>query len=208
MRFTDELADVIFVVTLLMQAVAGAAAQCSPAAEPHSGTAATALALCREADQYSGAEKQHILQQGLNLAQDAAAADPRDARAHFAVFCALGKQLQSRPLAPHDLAVIHRLRMEIDTVLMLAPQDEDALIAKGAMLLALPWFLGGDGRQGEELLRTALNQDPSNVAARRYLADALRSRGAEDELHGLETLAVGTAAPPEVLCAQAAGHDR
>src|SRR5215470_7092931 len=152
--------------------------------EPAAGAAATALALCCEADQLSGEQRQHALIRGLELAREAAGADPDDAQAHFAVFCNLGKQVQSRALP--NLEVISRLRHELDTTLALAPGDADALAAKGAMLLALPWFLGGDVRQGERLLRTALIKDPNNAAARRYLAEALRARGADDEAEALE----------------------
>ena len=52
----------------------------------------------------------------------------------------------------------------------LAPDDPDLLVAKGALLLELPWFLGGDAKQGEGLLRAALAKDPSNPVVRRYLS--------------------------------------
>src|SRR5262249_4144668 len=106
-----------------------------------------------------------------------------------------------------DLGAIGRLRRELDVVLALAPDDTDALVAKGALLLALPWFLGGDVRQGEELLRTALVKDPANVAARGYLAEALRSRGAGDEARALESLD-DNPAPPNVVCAPSEAHRR
>jgi hypothetical protein len=169
--------------------------------EPARGAAATALALCCEADQLSGAERQRVLMRGLELAQDAAAADPSDAQAHFALFCNLGKQVQLRALGLRDLGAIGHLRHELDTALALAPDDGGALTAKGAMLLALPWFLGGDVRRGEDLLRTALIKDPTNAAARRYLTEALRSRGADDEARAVEMLDIPAAAP-EAVCAR------
>ena len=149
---------------------------CGVPVESGGSAAATAMVLCCEADRLGGVERQSVLMRGLKLAEEAAAADPSDAQAHFAVFCNLGKQIQSRPLHPTDVAVIGRLQREIDTVLALTPDDADALAAKGAMLLALPWFLGGNARQGEELLRAALIKDPSNAAAVRYLAAAQKTR--------------------------------
>ena len=130
----------------------------------------TALTLCEEADQLSGDERRRVLLRGLELAEAAVAADPYDAKAHFAVFCNLGKQLQSHRPGPHDFMAVGRLKREIDTALALAPGDSDLLAAKGTLLLALPWFLGGDARQGEELLRATLVKDPDNAVARRYLS--------------------------------------
>jgi len=191
----------VIAVMLLLRSAALAEIHSGAPGEPARGAAATALALCCEADQLLGAEKQRVLMRGLELARDAAAVEPSDAQAHFAVFCNLGKQVQSRALGLRDLGTIGHLRHELDTALALSPDDPGALTAKGAMLLALPWFLGGDARRGEELLRTALIKDPTNAAARRYLSEALRSRGADDEAHALEMLDFPTAAP-EAVCAR------
>ena len=130
----------------------------------------TALALCDEADDLSGDQRQQILMRGLQLAERAVAADPYDAKAHFAVFCNLGKQVQSHGPRPRDVIVVRRLKRELDTALALAPDDPDLLAAKGVLLLALPWFLGGDARQGEELLHATLVKDPDNAVARRYMS--------------------------------------
>jgi hypothetical protein len=188
----------VIAVMLLLRSAALAEIHGGAAGDPSRGAAATALALCCEADQLSGAERQRVLMRGLELARDAAAAEPSNARAHFAVFCNLGKQVQSRTLGLRDLGAIGELRHELDTALALAPDDGDALTAKGAMLLALPWFLGGDRRRGEELLRRVLVKDPTNPATRRYLSEALRSRGADDEARALEMLDNPTAASAAV----------
>ena len=193
----DSRASVMSAVVLLLASAAFAGTQSGAARAP--AAAAPALALCCEADWLAGAEKQLVLRRGLELAQEAAAIDPADARAHFAVFCNLGKQVQSGVLGPRDFGLIGRLRHEIDTVLELAPDDPEALVAKGAMLLALPWFLGGDRGHGEELLRAALLADPANAAARAHLVEALRARGAGDEAHALQS--ADTDAPPKAVCA-------
>ena len=194
----------VIVVVLMLRSAALAEISSGAPGEAARGAAATALALCCEADQLSGAERQRVLMRGLGLAQDAAATDPSNAQAHFAVFCNLGKQVQSRALGLRDLGVIGHLREELDTTLALAPDDAGALTAKGAMLLALPWLLGGDVEQGMRLLRAALMKDPTNAPARRYLSAALRSRGAESEARALEMLDIPTAAPAAV-CARFAG---
>ena len=178
---------------LLLQSAVLAATQGDAPGRTGTSTSATALLLCCEADQLSGAEKQRALMRGLELAQDAAAADPADPQAHFAVFCNLGKQMQSGPLESRGLGELGRLRREIDLVLELAPNDTDALVAKGAMLVSLPWFLGGDTRQGEELLRAALIRDPAHAEARAYLAAVLRARGASGQAQALEMRGDGAA---------------
>jgi len=97
------------------------------------------------------------------------AADRFDAKAHFAVFCNLGKKMQGGGPGLRQALVIGRLKREIDWALTLGPDDPELLAAKGAFLLELPSFLGGDAEQGKALLRAALTKDPSNRAAHRYL---------------------------------------
>ena len=62
--------------------------------EPAGPATSEALALCHEADQVSVAERLAVLARGLDRAEQAVRADPRDAVAHFAVFCNLGKRLE------------------------------------------------------------------------------------------------------------------
>jgi cytochrome c-type biogenesis protein CcmH/NrfG len=54
----------------------------------------------------------------------------------------------------------------------LAPDDPDILTAKGAFLIELPRYLGGDAEQGRALLRAAVAKDPHDKAAQRYLSRA------------------------------------
>ena len=51
----------------------------------------------------------------------------------------------------------------------LAPNHAEALAAKGALLIKLPRWLGGDRREAEVWLRRALAVDPANATARAYL---------------------------------------
>src|SRR5438094_9187336 len=64
-----------------------------PGALPGSARAAAALERCAAADDAHGTARADLLQQALALAEEAVDADDADARAHFAVFCALGKQM-------------------------------------------------------------------------------------------------------------------
>jgi hypothetical protein len=166
----NKRARVAFAAALGFEIAAGASRLCAQQMGFALEHPPTALTLCQEADQRSGDERQRVLLRGLELAEAAVAADPHDAKAHFAVFCNLGKQLQSHRPGPHDLMAVGRLKREIDTALALAPGDSDLLAAKGTLLLALPWFLGGDARQGKGLLRATLVKDPDNAVARHYLS--------------------------------------
>jgi hypothetical protein len=155
-------------------------AQAATATERGEPIAEESLALCKQADELPGVERERQLARALELAERAVSLHAQDARAHLAVFCNLGKHLQAgRGVA--GVFTLGRLRHEIDRSLELAPNDADALAAKGAFLLELPRLLGGDPSEAERLLRAALDANPLNGVTRRYLAEALRSRGADDE---------------------------
>jgi hypothetical protein len=150
-----------------------------------SDAAAESLSLCERADAMSGDERAAALARGMTLAEKAIAADERDALAHFATVCNLGKQMEAEGLSIGQLFSLRRLRREVDKTLELAPDDADALAAKGALLLRLPRWFGGDAAEAEVLLRRALRSEPDNGTARCYLAKALQARGATEEARAL-----------------------
>jgi hypothetical protein len=179
------------VATVLALAVLATGA---PAADPPgSPRVDEALALCLRAPKAPPEEKPRLLEQGLALAEEAVAADERDAKAHFAVFCNLGKQMELRGVGIRSLLAVRRLRREIDRTLELAPDYSDALVGKASLLIDLPRPLGGDAAEGERLLRAALRIDPDYVDARLSLARALEARGARDEAREQARIAVATA---------------
>lgn len=146
------------------------------AAPNGSSTAREALVLCNRADGLSGDEREEALARGMELAERAVAADARDGLAHFATVCNLGRQMQSGGMGFGQLLKLRRLRRELDTTLEIAPNDADALVAKGALLLRLPRLLGGDRAEAEKLLLRALAAEPDNGTARCYLAYVLNAR--------------------------------
>jgi hypothetical protein len=148
--------------------------------EPVAPVTREALALCEEADHVSVAERVAVLERGLARAEDAVRADARDAAAHFAVFCNLGKRLEMKRRSAGLFAALGelgRLQKEIDTALALAPDYPAALAAKGEMLVELPRLLGGDPQEGERLLRRAVTLDPDDPRTRLMLANILVSPG-------------------------------
>jgi hypothetical protein len=113
--------------------------------EPVGPATSEALAFCHEADRVSVAERSAVLARGLARAEEAVRAAPRDAVAHFAVFCNLGKRLEMERHGGGLFATLgdlHRVQREIDITLAVAPDYPAALAAKGEMLVELPRLLG------------------------------------------------------------------
>jgi tetratricopeptide (TPR) repeat protein len=142
--------------------------------------ATEALRLCESAEDLPRARKAMAFERGLELAEEAVARE-RDADAHFAVFCHLGKRMQLDGLSLRTLRDLPRLRRELDATLQLDPDYPDALIAKGALLLSLPRLLGGDRAAAERHLQRAVALTPANPYGHLYLARALAARGVRDE---------------------------
>jgi tetratricopeptide (TPR) repeat protein len=162
---------------------------------PGSTRGQEALDLCMAAERASGDEKESILARGLTLAEAAVESDDTDAKAHLAVFCTLGRQMQLHALSLGSLVGVRRLRKEIDRALALAPNNPEVLTAKGAFLAELPGFLGGDLDEAEHLLRRAIAADRSFAHAHLSLAQVLAAREARDEarLEVRQALATATA---------------
>jgi hypothetical protein len=135
------------------------------------------LALCAAADRLPAEERMPVLARGLALADAAVALDDGSARAHFAVVCNLGKATGLGSVGFSTVRAVYRLQREIDVTLALTPNDPEALAAKGALLVKLPRWLGGDRREAERWLRRALTVDPQNVTARAYLDEIVPEHG-------------------------------
>ena len=167
---------------LALAAAIASAALAAAADPPGSPKSNESLALCaRAGDTHDDKAKRDLLARGLTAAEQAVAADDRDPKAHFAVFCNLGKEMRMRGVSLSSLAAVRRLRGEIDRTLELAPDWADALVGKGSFLLELPGFLGGDRDEAERLLRAALRVDPDFIEAHLALARALDARHARDD---------------------------
>lgn len=132
-------------------------------------TAADAIALCAAADALPLDARLATLARGLTLAERAVALDARSARAHYAIVCNLGKATGLAGVGLGTWRSVRRLQREIDVTLALAPNDPEALAAKGALLVKLPSWLGGDPQEAQRWLRRALAADPTNATARAYL---------------------------------------
>jgi len=136
------------------------------AAERHANDA---IALCAIADELPPEARLPVLARGLAIAESAVDLDDRSAHAHYAIVCNLGKATGLAGVGLGTWRMVSRLRREIEATLALAPDDPEALAAKGALLVKLPRWLGGDPDEAQRWLRRALTVDPTNATARAYL---------------------------------------
>jgi hypothetical protein len=163
------------------------------AAPPGSARAREALSLCVE--EVAGEKPADRWARGVKAAEEAVAADDRDATAHFALFCNLGKQSEAAGISVTALMTVRRLRHAIDRAVELAPDWPDALAGKGSFLLQLPRPMGGDRDEGERLLRRAIALDPRFAEAHLELARGLLGYGqkAQARIEAEKAIAVGEA---------------
>lgn len=115
-----------------------------------------ATVLCEGADDAPEGEAEAMLQEGLRLAELAVTHDDRDAQAHFAVFCTLGKLIERRGIGLGSMRKVRRLQRVIDRTLELAPDYIAANIAKAELLSRLPCWLGGDAAEARRYRQRAM----------------------------------------------------
>lgn len=169
-----------------------AAATCAAAASG-SPEARAAIEMCQQSDDAPPDERSALLAAGLARAEAAVAADARDAAAHFAIFCNLGKSLMHRSAWKlfSALSDLRRAKAEVDLALSLMPDYAAALAGKGAMLAQLPRMLGGDKAEGARLLLRAVAVSPEDPKLRLTLAEVLRDVGELDAARAHASTAVG-----------------
>jgi tetratricopeptide (TPR) repeat protein len=156
-----------------------------------------AAEMCRQVDVKKPSESAMAqLGESLALAEKALDENERDAKAHFAVFCSLGRRAEIEGADIESLTTLGRLRDALDRALEIEPSFVDALLAKGRMLARLPWILGGDAEEGEQLIRRAIELDPNSTVARLQLAHVLSERGEDAEARRIARDVVARAEKP------------
>jgi len=153
-------------------------------ADAHADTCAytaQATVLCELADDAPKGEAEAMLQEGLRLAELAVAHDDRNAYAHFAVFCTLGKLVERRGIGLGSIRKVRRLQRVIDRTLELAPDFIAANIAKAELLSRLPSWLGGDAAEAHRYRARAvalqLEQTARALMPRSGALSAVEARG-------------------------------
>jgi tetratricopeptide (TPR) repeat protein len=154
---------------------------------------AEAFALCQQGTSAPAPQAAWLLARGLEAAEAAVAADETDAHAHLAVVCNLGRQLERARVSFRSFGAVGRLKREVDRAVELAPEDPDALAAKGGLLLRLPRLLGGDVDEAERLLGRAVTIAPEHATAWYYLARLREGRGDDEAARAAAEKALGYA---------------
>ena len=150
----------------------------APGAPPD---AARAIRICETVEFEPPEERAARLETAVRLAEASVQRQPESARAQFALFCALGRQVEARGVSLRAAVEVRRVRGAVQKAIALKPTYIDALVAHGALLGRLPWILGGDAERGEALIRRAIRIDPSFLPAYRELAALLQAEGRGDE---------------------------
>lgn len=121
-----------------------------------------------------------VFENGIDAAQRAIAIDPNSADAHFFYVANLASLGDAKGLF-NSLFMLPEVRRELETILELDPDHENALAMQGALYYYLPGLLGGDIIISEIYIRRALSIDPHLSSAKLYLAMNLRKQKRYDE---------------------------
>ena len=170
-------------VAMAMAIVIGAFTAAAWGNDASRAKAVESMKVCESTDRMPANKKQEKLQaldKGLDLAEAAVAADESDARAHLAIVCNLGRQIELSGLSWRVFGQVRRLQSVMDRAHELGPDDPDILTAKGQILRQMPGPLGGNKDAGTKLLLRAVEIQPDHVTARLYLAQAMADAGAPD----------------------------
>jgi tetratricopeptide (TPR) repeat protein len=124
-------------------------------------------------------------ERGQTLAEKAVELDNRSADAHFALFCSIGERMRSNGEVVFSVLEYGRMMEALDQTLLLNPNHNDALSAKGTLLVEVPWFLGGDPKKGEVMLRQVIEDDPASINARMVVARLCAEREEHQEAFDL-----------------------
>src|SRR5437016_5237626 len=111
-RWDAQSVNLALAVTLVAAMVAGPSPLGGQPMVLAADNSTEALTICDQADRLAGEERTRFLERGLELAEDAVTADRFDAKAHFAVFCNLGKKMQGGGPGLRQALVIGRLKRE------------------------------------------------------------------------------------------------
>lgn len=121
-----------------------------------------------------------VFENGKDKAAKAVALEPDNPDAHFFYVANLASLGDAKGLF-NSLFMLPEVRRELDTILGLDPNHENALAMQGALYYYLPGILGGDIKISEIYIRRALSVDPHLSSAKLYLAMNLRKQKRYEE---------------------------
>lgn len=121
-----------------------------------------------------------VYENGKAAAEKAIEIEPENPDAHFFYVANLASLGDAKGLF-NSLFMLPEIRRELDTILEIDPDNENALAMQGALFYYLPGILGGDVKISEIYIRQALRIDPHLSSAKLYLAMNLRRQKRYDE---------------------------
>jgi tetratricopeptide (TPR) repeat protein len=127
-------------------------------------------------------EKMRLLEEAVAAGRRAVALGPHRVEGHFWLGASYGLTAEVKNFVK-ALLLVDRIRQEMETVIRLDPDYEQAA---GERILArldfrAPFFKGGDKRRSMDRLEKCLTRYPENSLTMLYLADAYWSLGLRDE---------------------------
>lgn len=117
---------------------------------------------------------------GAKAAEQAFMLDDTNADAHFFHAVNLGSAARIKGVA-NGAMVVKEMKECTQRAIDLNPKHAQALQLMGALLLELPWFLGGDEKKAQEYLERAIAADGDFTKARILVAKLYRKQGRIDE---------------------------
>ena len=162
-----------------------------------------ALQMSKQADKTADGW-QAAYDRGIDLAEQAIAADPTVADGHYALFVNLGRKAERSGMGAQSMKVF-KLKGLLDKTLELDPAHAHAWEAKGEMLTRLPKLLGGSETEGESALRKSAELAPQWPKPPLRLAELDWKKGRADQARAEAERAkdLATAAGDENLRAEA-----
>ena len=123
-------------------------------------------------------EKMVLFQEGIDLAKQAIALEPRGVEGHFWLGVLYGVYGEAKGILK-SLAMVPDIKAEMATCREIDPSVEgwgpDRVL--GRMYYRLPFFKGGDNKKSLEHLEQSLKGAPTNALTRLYLAETCKSEG-------------------------------
>lgn len=117
-------------------------------------------------------EREKLYREGIKWAERAIMADEKYAMGHFWYFANLARIQQLKGII-YSLKTLSELKKHILLASKLSPEDAMILDGLGAFYSELPSFLGGSLKEGERILRKAIEKDPNYTLSYYDLASNL-----------------------------------
>jgi hypothetical protein len=125
-------------------------------------------------------KRREAYQAGAKAAEQALNLDETNADAHFFRAVNVGSAARLKGVV-NGAIVVKEMKQCAQRAIDLNPKHAQALQLMGALLIELPWVLGGDEKKAQEYLERAIAADGNYTKARILLAKLHKKQGRTDE---------------------------